>query len=50
MSMNSVQMNFQVSDRIRMDLQERARDFHIILDDVAITDTQFSPLFTQVSS
>ncbi|CBY38510.1 unnamed protein product [Oikopleura dioica] len=37
----------KVSDRIRNDLQERARDFHIILDDVAITDTQFSPLFTQ---
>ena len=26
----------------------RAKDFSIILDDVAITDTQFSPLFTQV--
>jgi len=25
----------------------RAKDFSIILDDVAITDTQFSPLFTQ---
>merc|ERR1712241_1141910 len=37
----------KVSDRIRKDLEERARDFHIILDDVAITDTQFSPLFTQ---
>merc|ERR1712037_85985 len=37
----------KVSDQIRKDLEERARDFHIILDDVAITDTQFSPLFTQ---
>lgn len=32
---------------IRNDLEQRARDFNIILDDVAITDTQFSPLFTQ---
>ena len=37
----------QVSAAIRNDLEQRARDFNIILDDVAITDTQFSPLFTQ---
>merc|ERR1712110_1376420 len=37
----------EVSNKIRADLEERARDFSIILDDVAITDTQFSPLFTQ---
>jgi len=37
----------EVSAAIRNDLEQRARDFNIILDDVAITDTQFSPLFTQ---
>jgi len=37
----------EVSNQIRQDLEMRAKDFSIILDDVAITDTQFSPLFTQ---
>jgi len=37
----------EVSAKIRADLEDRAKDFSIILDDVAITDTQFSPLFTQ---
>ena len=35
-------MRQQVSLRIREDLVERARDFHIILDDVSITDLTFS--------
>merc|ERR1712180_398337 len=37
----------EVSNFVRNDLEERSKDFKIILDDVAITDTQFSPLFTQ---
>ena len=39
----------QVSLGIRDELVERAKDFQIILDDVAITDTGFSPRFTQVN-
>ena len=35
-------MRSQVSLMIRNDLVERARDFHIILDDVSITDLTFS--------
>jgi prohibitin 2 len=34
-----------VSERIRSSLQARARDFHIILEDVAITDLQFGREF-----
>jgi len=37
----------EVSLKIKDELIERARDFQIILDDVAITDTGFSPRFTQ---
>jgi len=37
----------EVSLKIKDELVERARDFNIILDDVAITDTGFSPRFTQ---
>jgi len=37
----------EVSIAIANDLQVRARAFKIILDDVAITDTSFSPRFTQ---
>jgi len=37
----------EVSDAVKYDLIERAKDFHIVLDDVAITDTSFSPRFTQ---
>merc|ERR1711937_1120012 len=36
-----------IAKNIGQDLEMRAKDFSIILDDVAITDTQFSPLFTQ---
>ena len=35
-------MRQQVSIMIRNELVERARDFHIILDDVSITDLTFS--------
>ncbi|KAH3828443.1 hypothetical protein DPMN_130405 [Dreissena polymorpha] len=35
-------MRQQVSLMIRNDLVERARDFHIVLDDVSITDLTFS--------
>jgi len=38
-----------VSLKIKDELIERAKDFQIILDDVAITDTGFSPRFTQVN-
>lgn len=34
-----------VSERIRSSLQARAKDFHIILEDVAITDLQFGREF-----
>ncbi|XP_060578723.1 prohibitin-2-like [Ruditapes philippinarum] len=37
-----ITMRQQVSIMIRNDLVERARDFHIILDDVSITDLTFS--------
>ncbi|XP_052761225.1 prohibitin-2-like [Mya arenaria] len=37
-----ITMRQQVSLMIRNDLVERARDFHIILDDVSITDLTFS--------
>lgn len=37
----------EVSIKIRQDLEDRAREFNLILDDVAITDIAFSPLFTQ---
>merc|ERR1712180_287817 len=37
----------EVSLKIKEELIDRARDFQIILDDVAITDTGFSPRFTQ---
>merc|ERR1719232_154636 len=37
----------EVSLKIKDELIERAKDFQIILDDVAITDTSFSPRFTQ---
>jgi len=36
----------QVSLLIKRELEERARDFHIILDDVAITDLTFSREYT----
>ena len=38
-----------MSLKIKDELIERAKDFQIILDDVAITDTGFSPRFTQVN-
>ncbi|KAL4220969.1 Prohibitin-2 [Mactra antiquata] len=37
-----ITMRQQVSNMIRNDLVDRARDFHIILDDVSITDLTFS--------
>lgn len=37
-----ITMRQQVSIMIRNDLVDRARDFHIILDDVSITDLTFS--------
>lgn len=36
----------QVSRKIRTSLAERARDFHIVLEDVSITDLQFGKEFT----
>ncbi|KAL3312690.1 Prohibitin-2, subunit of the prohibitin complex (Phb1p-Phb2p) [Cichlidogyrus casuarinus] len=36
----------QVSLMIRRDLIERAKDFHIIVDDVAITDLNFSQVYS----
>lgn len=36
----------QVSNMVRDTLVERARDFNIILEDVAITDLSFSKLYT----
>ena len=37
----------QVSQRIKENLQIRLRDFHIILDDVSITDLHFGAEFTR---
>jgi len=37
----------EISQHVKDQLIERAQDFNIILDDVAITDTGFSPRFTQ---
>ena len=36
----------QVSNLIRIDLIERAKDFDILLDDVSITELSFSPQYT----
>lgn len=36
----------QVSNLIRLDLIERAKDFDILLDDVSITELSFSPQYT----
>merc|ERR1712042_204109 len=41
-----ITMRQEVSLMIRRDLIERAKDFDIILDDVAITDLTFSPQYT----
>lgn len=38
--------HFQVSLLIRRELFERAKDFNIILDDVAITELSFSREYT----
>ncbi|KAL7673920.1 hypothetical protein ACOME3_000198 [Neoechinorhynchus agilis] len=35
----------QVSNLVRLDLMERAKDFDIILDDVSITELSFSPQY-----
>ena len=35
-----------VSLMMRKELMDRAKDFHIVLDDVAITDLTFSNLYT----
>jgi prohibitin 2 len=35
----------QVSSRIRANLQERAKDFHIIVEDISITDLKFGREF-----
>ena len=37
----------QVSLLVRKELIERAKDFNIILDDVAITELAFGPMYTQ---
>ena len=37
----------QVSAKIREILKERLIDFHIVLDDVSITDLHFGPEFTK---
>jgi prohibitin 1 len=37
----------EVSNEIRRQLELRAKEFNIILDDVAITDLQFSPEFAR---
>lgn len=37
----------EVSNEIRRMLELRAKEFNIILDDVAITDLQFSPEFAR---
>ena len=37
----------EVSSEIRRQLEVRAKEFNIILDDVAITDLQFSPEFSR---
>lgn len=34
-----------VSNMIRLDLMERAKDFDILLDDVSITELSFSPQY-----
>jgi len=36
----------QVSNLIRLDLMERAKDFDILLDDVSITELSFSPQYS----
>lgn len=36
----------QVSNLIRLDLIERAKDFDILLDDVSITELSFSPQYS----
>ena len=36
----------QVSNLIRLDLIERAKDFNILLDDVSITELSFSPQYS----
>ncbi len=36
----------QVSLLIRKQLVDRARDFHIVVDDVSITDLTFSPVYS----
>lgn len=35
----------QVSKKIRTNLEDRAKDFHIVLEDVSITDLKFAPEF-----
>jgi regulator of protease activity HflC (stomatin/prohibitin superfamily) len=37
----------QVSAKIREILKERLTEFHIVLDDVSITDLHFSPEYTK---
>jgi len=37
----------QVSQKIRDSLSRRLLDFHIVLDDVSITDLHFGPEFTK---
>jgi prohibitin 2 len=37
----------QVSAKIREILKERLTEFHIVLDDVSITDLHFGPEFTK---
>jgi regulator of protease activity HflC (stomatin/prohibitin superfamily) len=37
----------QVSQKIRDSLSRRLADFHIVLDDVSITDLHFGPEFTK---
>jgi len=41
-----ITMRQQVSNMIRSELVERARDFNIILDDVSITELSFSPQYS----
>ena len=45
-SLISAIINLQVSLLIRRELFERAKDFNIILDDVAITELSFSREYT----
>lgn len=42
-----ITMRQEVSRQILADLKERCLDFHIILDDAAITELSFSPQYTQ---